>query len=159
RGWRPGSGRAGVGSFLIQPGSGSARTDGKRRCAPPPTRVFHLSGRAEMENAGPASPGPTFSIRGRMPEDETSPGRPSAPLGRRAEALRAEHAEQSQLLLVLAAWGGGEHEQRLPAVLGEQHLTVDLYRADLGVQQGLVVGEALRDLLLLPQLAELLALP
>jgi hypothetical protein len=67
--------------------------------------------------------------------------------------LGGEHLE---FFVVLGGRRGADDEQRLGLVLGEQRLAVDLDRAELGMDEDLVVGEALGDLVLLPQSGELL---
>src|SRR5690348_17781269 len=73
------------------------------------------------------------------------------------EPFLAEDKEQLQLLVTLGARRGGEDKQRDRLVLGEQHLAVELDRAKLRMDEHLVVLEAPRDLVPLPQLRELRA--
>jgi hypothetical protein len=62
-----------------------------------------------------------------------------------------------QLLVALGVRGSGQHEQRLGLVLGEQHLAVQLDRAELGMDERLVVLEAPGHLVPFPQPGELRA--
>jgi hypothetical protein len=59
-----------------------------------------------------------------------------------------QHREQPQSLVALRTWGSRQHEQRLRLILGEEHLAVHLDRARFGMDERLVVLEALRDLVL-----------
>lgn len=61
-----------------------------------------------------------------------------------------EDGEELKLVVGLGTRGSGKHEQSLGLVLGEQRLAVDLDRAELGMDEDLVVGESLGDLVPLP---------
>src|SRR6202035_5364874 len=75
-----------------------------------------------------------------------------APVG---EALLTEDGQELQLLVAFGARWGGEDEQRDGLVLVEQHLAVEFDRAELRVDEHLVVLETPRDLVPLPQVREL----
>ena len=68
-----------------------------------------------------------------------------------AERLRSQHPEQRELLRRLRARRGREHEQALRLVLGEEHLAVEFDRAELRVDERLVVLEPLGDLVPCPR--------
>src|SRR5580693_1112995 len=74
------------------------------------------------------------------------------------ELFLPEYREQLQFLVPFGARRCGADEERLGLIFGEEHLAVQFDRAELWVDQDLVVLETLGHLVPLPERGELSAL-